>query len=131
VRLNSRLTCRNGVAFRQQEQFSLRNSKFRGATIQADHNLGEYPHDGLINIFQSEKMDAHLRAEFPLVDLIHTTCKPCRPDSPLRTDLFMERISGGSARQPRRGSASEKSLAENYSEAPRMSVLRVTLPSLN
>jgi hypothetical protein len=49
-------------------QFSFRNSEFRGATIHADNNLRKYPHDGLINIFQSEKMDAHLRAEFLLVD---------------------------------------------------------------
>jgi hypothetical protein len=49
-------------------QFSFRNSKFRGATIQADNNLRKYPHDGLINIFQFGKMDAHLHAEFLLVD---------------------------------------------------------------
>ncbi len=29
----------------------LRHSKFRGATIQTDNNLREYPHDGLVNIF--------------------------------------------------------------------------------
>ena len=40
------------------------NSKFRGSTIQADKNLRRYSHDGLVNIFQSEKMDAHLRPEF-------------------------------------------------------------------
>jgi hypothetical protein len=68
VRLNSRLTCRGGVSLCELAQFGLRNSKFRGATIQADNNLRKYPQDGLINIFQFGKMDGHLRAEFLLVD---------------------------------------------------------------
>ena len=68
IRLNSRLTCRGSVSLCELAQFSFTNSKFRGATIQADNNLSKYPHDGLVNIFQFGKMDAHLRAEFLLVD---------------------------------------------------------------
>ena len=47
---------------------SFRPSEFGGATIQTDNELWEYPHNGLVKVFQSEKMDAHLRAEFLLVD---------------------------------------------------------------
>jgi hypothetical protein len=39
------------------------HSKFRDATIQADNKLGEYPHDGLVNVFQAREMDPHLRRE--------------------------------------------------------------------
>jgi hypothetical protein len=59
------LTCRSSVAFREQKQFS---SKIRGSTIRADNNLRKYPRDELANILPSEKMDAHLRPEFLLVD---------------------------------------------------------------
>jgi hypothetical protein len=48
VRLNSRLTPRNCVAFRKLAQFSLRHHKFRSATIQTDNKLWKYPHDGLV-----------------------------------------------------------------------------------
>jgi hypothetical protein len=49
-------------------KFGFRNSKFGGAAIEADNNVGKYPHDGLVNIFQFGKMDAYLRAECLLVD---------------------------------------------------------------
>ena len=68
VRLNSRLTCRSGVAFRKEAQFSFRHSEFCGATIQTDNKLWKYPHDGLVNVFQSGKMDTHLPSELVLVD---------------------------------------------------------------
>jgi len=68
VRLNPRLACRSGVTFYKFAQFNFRHSKFRGATIQADYELWKYPHDGLIKVFQSRKMDAHLTAELLLVD---------------------------------------------------------------
>jgi len=67
AKLNSRLTC-CGVSLCELAQFFVRNSKFSSATIQTNNNLWKYPHNGLVNIFQSEKMDAHLRAEFLLVD---------------------------------------------------------------
>jgi len=57
-----------GVALFELAQLSFRHREFRHATIQADNNLRKYPHDGLINIFQFGKMDAHFRAEFLLVD---------------------------------------------------------------
>jgi len=66
-KINSRLSCRSGVVFCKYAQFSFRHSKFRGATIQTDHKLCKYPHDRLVNVFQSGEMDAHLRAELPLV----------------------------------------------------------------
>jgi hypothetical protein len=43
------------------------NSKFSSATTQADNNIGKYPHDGLVYIFQFGEMDAYLRAEFFLI----------------------------------------------------------------
>ena len=49
-------------------QFSFRNKEFRRATIQANNKLWKYPHDGLVNVFQSEKMDAYLPGELALVD---------------------------------------------------------------
>jgi DNA-binding NarL/FixJ family response regulator len=57
----------SSVASLELSQLSFRNSKFCHATIQAHHNLRKYPHDRFVNIFQSEKMDAHLRAEFLLI----------------------------------------------------------------
>jgi hypothetical protein len=68
VRLNSRLPCRSGVAFCKLAQFRFRHCKFRGATIQADNKLRKYPHGGLVNVFQSGKMDAYLPGELALVD---------------------------------------------------------------
>jgi hypothetical protein len=62
------LTCHGGVSLCELAQFSFRNSKFRGATIQADNNLRKYPHDGLVNILEFGNMDAHHRAEFLRVD---------------------------------------------------------------
>ncbi len=67
-RLNSRLACRSGVAFCKLPQFSFRHNEFGGATIQTDNNLRKYPHDGLINVFQSGRMNGHLGPEFALVD---------------------------------------------------------------
>jgi hypothetical protein len=67
VRLDARLTRPNGVAFGKLAQISVRHSKFRGATIQTDNNLWKYPHDGLVNVFQSGKMDGYLPAEPALV----------------------------------------------------------------
>jgi hypothetical protein len=37
-------------------QLFFRNSKFSSATIQGDNNLRKYPHNRLVNIYQSEKM---------------------------------------------------------------------------
>jgi hypothetical protein len=68
VRLNSRLTCRDGVSLCELAQFGLKNSKFRGAAIQADNDLGGHPHRGPVNVSQPGEMDANLRAEFLLVD---------------------------------------------------------------
>jgi hypothetical protein len=68
VRLNSGLTRRSGVAFCKDAQFSFRHSEFCGATIQTDNKLWKYPHNGLVNVLQSGKMDAHLPAELLLVD---------------------------------------------------------------
>ena len=62
------LTCRGGVSLCELAQFIFWHRGLRHATIQTDNKLWEYPYDGLINVFQSEKMDAHLRAEFLLVD---------------------------------------------------------------
>jgi hypothetical protein len=59
---------RSGVAFRKLAQFSFRHSKFRGATIQTDNKLWKYPHDGLINVVGTAKMDAHLSGELALAD---------------------------------------------------------------
>jgi hypothetical protein len=67
-RLNSGLACRGGGAFCKMAQFSFRNKEFRRATIQANNKLWKYPHDGLVNVFQSEKMDAYLPGELALVD---------------------------------------------------------------
>ncbi len=67
-RLNSRLTCRSVVAFRQEAQFSFRHSELGGATIQTDHKFWKYPHDGLVNVLQSGEMNAYLPAELALVD---------------------------------------------------------------
>jgi hypothetical protein len=63
-----RLACRSGVAFCKQAQFSFRYSEFRSPTIQTDNKHWKYQHRRLVNVFQSEKMDSHLRAELPLVD---------------------------------------------------------------
>ena len=60
--------CRCGVSLSELAQVSARHYKFRSATIQTNHNLREYPHDGLVDIFQFGEMDGHLRAELPLVD---------------------------------------------------------------
>jgi hypothetical protein len=68
VRLNSRLTCRSGVASHKLAQFSFRHSEFRVDAIQTDNKLREYPHDGLVNVFQSGEMDADLPAELALVN---------------------------------------------------------------
>jgi len=54
--------------FAKQAQFNFRDSELRSATIQTDKNLREYPHYGLINVFQSGKMDGYLRAELARVD---------------------------------------------------------------
>ncbi len=62
------LTRRRGVFLCELAPFGLRNDKFGAATIQADNNLRGYPHRGLVNIFQSGEMDAHIRAEFLLFD---------------------------------------------------------------
>jgi hypothetical protein len=62
------LTCRSGIAFRKLAQLSFRHGEFSGATIQTDNDFWKYPHDGLVNVFQSGRTDAHLGAEFPLVD---------------------------------------------------------------
>ena len=66
----ARLTC-GSFSLCELAQLFFRNSKFRSATIHADNNLRKYPHDGLINILQFGKMDAHLPAEFLLVDDAH------------------------------------------------------------
>jgi hypothetical protein len=67
VEIQARLPCGSGVAFRKQAQLRFRHREFRGATIQTDNKLWKCPHDGLINVFQPREMDAHLRAELPLV----------------------------------------------------------------
>ena len=67
-RLNSRLTCSSGNAFRKLAQFSFRHSELGGATIQTDHKFWKYPRDGLVNVLQSGEMNAYLPNELPLVD---------------------------------------------------------------
>src|SRR5882757_1061307 len=62
------LTCRSGVAFRKQRQFGFGDSEFRSSTIQTDNKLRKHPRDGLVDVFQSGKMDGHLRGELALVD---------------------------------------------------------------
>ena len=49
--VNSRLTCRGGVSPCELAQLGFRDCKFCDTTIQADYNLGKYPHDGLVNFF--------------------------------------------------------------------------------
>jgi hypothetical protein len=49
-------------------QFNFRDTELRSATIQTDKNLREYPHDGLINLFQSGNMDGYFPAELARVD---------------------------------------------------------------
>jgi hypothetical protein len=68
VRLNSRLTPSRSVAFRKETQFSLQHGEFRGATIQTDDNLWKYPHDGLVKVLQTGKMDAYLPRKLALID---------------------------------------------------------------
>jgi hypothetical protein len=53
---------------RELAQFRFRNSKFRGARIQADNNVRKYQHDLLVDVFQATKMDGYLRGEVALVD---------------------------------------------------------------
>jgi hypothetical protein len=67
LRLNSRLTCRSSVSLSELAQLLVGNCKFSNATIQTDNKLWKYPHYGLVNIFQFQKMDTHLRSELPLV----------------------------------------------------------------
>jgi hypothetical protein len=62
------LTCGSGIAFRELAQFIFRDGKFRGTTIQADQELGEYPDDRLVNIFQSRKMNGDLAVELVSID---------------------------------------------------------------
>ena len=59
---------RSGIACRKLAQFSFRHNKFRGATIQTDNKLRKYPHDGLVNVFQSGEVDAYLPSELALVN---------------------------------------------------------------
>src|SRR5580704_14803144 len=66
-RFRSTSPCSCGVALFESAHFGFRNSKFGGATIQADNRLGKYPHDGLVDIFQSGKNGCPLRREFLLV----------------------------------------------------------------
>ena len=40
----------------------------------AGNELGEYPHDWLVNVFQSGKMDADFCREFALAWTIRTSC---------------------------------------------------------
>ena len=68
VRLNSRLTPRSSVAFHKLAQFSFRDSKFRSTTIQTDNKLWKYPHDRIVKILQSGKMDAYLPCKLALID---------------------------------------------------------------
>jgi len=49
---------------REQTELIFWDSKFRDATIQADHQLGKHPDRGLINILQSRKMNGDLCIEF-------------------------------------------------------------------
>jgi hypothetical protein len=58
----------SGFASSKLAQFTFRHNEFRYATIQADNKVGEYPNDGLVNIFQSGGMDAHLPLELPQID---------------------------------------------------------------
>jgi hypothetical protein len=44
-------------------QFSFRHNEFRRATIQADAKFREYEDDGLVNVLQSGRADAHLPNE--------------------------------------------------------------------
>jgi hypothetical protein len=62
------LACRSAAALRELAQFSVWKKEFRCATIQADNELWENPHDRLVNVFQSGKMDAYFPGELALVD---------------------------------------------------------------
>ena len=62
------LTCRSGIAFRKLAQLSFRHGEFSGATIQTDNDFWKYPHNGLVDVFQSRGMDTHLSGELALVD---------------------------------------------------------------
>src|SRR5580704_9955860 len=55
-----------GLTCYKYTQFGFGNCKFRAPTIQANQHVRKDPDDGLINIFQSGKMDADLSREFPL-----------------------------------------------------------------
>ena len=57
-----------GGAFCKQAQFIRRDNEFRRATIQANNKFWENPHHGLVNIFQSGRMDAYLAADLALVN---------------------------------------------------------------
>jgi len=56
------------IAFPKLPQFSFRHSELGNATIQTDRKFWKYPHDGLVNVLQSGKMNAYLPGELSLVD---------------------------------------------------------------
>src|SRR6266850_757128 len=95
-RLNSRLTCRSVVAFRQEAQFSFRHSELGGATIQTDYEFWKYPDDGLVNVLQSREMNAHLPGELSLVDRSARLARHSSPPpiawNPIGTYRFIERV---------------------------------------
>jgi hypothetical protein len=64
---NFALPCRTRGSPLQEPQFIFRHSEFRVTTIQTDNKLWEYPHDGLVNGFQTRKMDGYLPADILLV----------------------------------------------------------------
>lgn len=68
IALTDRFSCRCPIVFSEQAQFSFWHGEFRGATIQTDNNLWEYPHDGPVDVFQSGEVDAHLSGELALGD---------------------------------------------------------------
>jgi hypothetical protein len=55
----------SGVPFRKCTQLGFGDRKFRDATIQADQKFWKYPDDGLVDSFQSGKMDGYLSSELP------------------------------------------------------------------
>lgn len=52
--------------FLKLTQLGFWDRKHGEATTEADHNLREYPDNGLVTAFRPGKMDVHLRAELSL-----------------------------------------------------------------
>ena len=57
----------DGIFFHKALQFRLWNGEFRGTTIQADHQLWEYPYDWLGQALNTGKMNGEFSVQTALV----------------------------------------------------------------